>query len=252
MDFSFVIHKPYLLVHALNARQPIPFPEWKIFKQGIEREYPKLIKYFADNRLREIMFLYLNTETLVEEFGEEVEQLIERGLSHRAFERLYRETEEYRTFVERQWNQNKKEVLSEFYAITGLKLPDEDITVYITHPALRNGVTLSRLNSMCWGHPEDWKNYTTVYLCHELLHILTAERRDSEVMHAIIELACDNELRIRLNGKGEYFNESGKRVGHSELLKIEKQILPHWRKYLKKGKKDILEFETLAKHLLKK
>lgn len=234
------------MVHALNVRQPIPFPEWKIFKQGIKKEYPKLVKRLMDNRLREVLFLYLNADKLVEEFGGEVERLIERELGHKAFKQLYRETEEYRIFVEHQWNQNKNKVLSELPIITGLKLPDEDITVYITHPALRNGVTLSRLNSICWGHPEDWKNYTTVYLCHELLHILTVERRNSEVMHAIIELACDNELRIRLNSKGEYFNENGKQVGHSELLKIEKKILPHWRKYLKEEKENIFEFEKVA------
>lgn len=252
MDFSFVINKPYLLVHALNVRQPTPFPEWKIFKQGIKKEYPELVKYLADHRLYEVLFLYLNADKLVEEFGGDVEQLIKRGLSHKAFEQLYRETEKYCAFVERQWKQNKDLVLRELPAITGLTLPSEDITVYITHPALRNGVALLRLNAICWGHPEDWKNYTTVYLCHELLHILTIKQRDSEVMHAIIELACDNELRIRLNGMGEYFNEGGKQVGHSELLKIEKKILLHWRKYLKDDKKDIFEFEKVVKHLLKK
>ncbi|KKK75652.1 hypothetical protein LCGC14_2871560, partial [marine sediment metagenome] len=38
----------------------------------------------------------------------------------------------------------------------------------------------------------------------------------------------------------------------SELLKIEKKILLHWRKYLKDDKKDIFEFEKVVKHLLKK
>jgi len=45
--------------------------------------------------------------------------------------------------------------------------------------------------------------------------------------HGIIELITDNELRIRLNKKGRYFNEKGQDVGHPYLREIEKKILPY-------------------------
>jgi len=91
--------------------------------------------------------------------------------------------------------------------------------------------------TIVWGHPEEWPNYSTVYLCHEIMHILT-NLDPSDITHAVIELMTDNELRIRLNNKGKYFQYPG----HKHLRKLEKNILPEWKKYLKKPEKNIFNF----------
>lgn len=108
--------------------------------------------------------------------------------------------------------------------------------VFLTHPSLRNGLTVDD-TTIAWGHSEDFENYSTVYLAHELLHIATAHD-PSDVTHAIIELATDNETRIRLNGKGEYFEHPG----HSYLVEIEKFLSPFWKAYLESGRKDFSDF----------
>jgi len=84
------------------------------------------------------------------------------------------------------------------------------------------------------GHHEDWPNYATVYLWHEILHSYIGY---SEKEHAVIELITDEELRIRLNG-----SKYPPFAGHKYLAKIKQKILPRWKKYLKSKKRNIREF----------
>jgi|GEM_PF-1700321 len=57
--------------------------------------------------------------------------------------------------------------------------------------------------------------------------------------HAVIQLIADNELRIRLNG-GHYPPFEG----HTYLKRLMELIVPHWRKYLRAGNKEIGKFIT--------
>jgi len=151
-------------------------------------------------------------------------------LRTKEFQRLFKETKKYQLFVENQWNKNKIEALETIRKISGLRLPNKTIVILITHPKLKNGVAFPALNIIGWGHPEEWKNYSIIYLCHELMHILVGEEfANDKMMHAIIELLIDNELRIRLNKEGKYFEKG---IGHPALRKLERKIFPHWRKFL--------------------
>ncbi len=114
-----------------------------------------------------------------------------------------------------------------------MPLPKKQISVYVTHPKLNNGICLSP-NIICWGHEEEWKNYSIVYLCHEILHTMFWED-NSEITHSVIELATDNELRIRLQKKGKYFETKTNR-------KILKKIYPKWINYLKNNNQNLKEF----------
>ncbi|OGM95684.1 hypothetical protein A2532_02880 [Candidatus Wolfebacteria bacterium RIFOXYD2_FULL_48_11] len=168
------------------------------------------------------------------------------------FKQLRKETEQHLLQVSKQWDLNKKFTLSFIQEVTGITLPNKTITVFITHPKLANGRALITHNAILWGHEEDWKNYHTVYLCHELMHILTWHtQKDYAVMHALIELMTDNELRIRLNGKGEYFTENGQLVGHKDLQELEQKILPIWQNYLA-GKLKAKNIFELEKYIIKK
>ncbi len=144
-----------------------------------------------------------------------------------------RRTAEYLSACERQWRSNTRNAEAIVREITGLNLA-KSFTVYITHPSLKNGIYLGD-RKIAWGHHEDWPNYTTVYLWHEILHSYFDAK---ELDHAIIQLIADEELRVRLNG-GTY----PPFVGHERLHSLMRNILPRWRKYMESEKRDIQSFK---------
>jgi len=148
------------------------------------------------------------------------------------YKKIYQQTEEYLKFCKNQWNENYHFTSKVINELTKLKL-NKKFTIYITHPGLKNG-SYKGGNTIAWGHNEDWPNYATVYLWHEILHSYMSYT-DKE--HAVIELITDEELRTRLNG-GTY----PPFVGHKHLEPIKKKLLSNWRKYLNSNKKNIKEF----------
>ncbi len=198
----------------------------------------------------QINFLYGGVKSVFKKEAKKLENIYREIFESNKFKKIYKETEEYLNIIKNQWGKNKKSVYKILQELSGLKLPNKTITVFITHPILRNGRNFPDLNAIGWGHKENWKNYSTVYIAHELMHILTFEKmRNFDVMHALIELMTDNELRIRLNKKGVYFKEKEHNVGHPHLRKLEKRILPYWKLYLKSKNKNIFVFE---KEIIKK
>jgi len=73
------------------------------------------------------------------------------------------------------------------------------------------------------------------------LHLLLP---GGDLEHAVIQLICDNEMRVRLNG-GDYPPFEA----HDEHKEIMTKLLPSWRAYLKQPKKDIHEFIESAKRI---
>lgn len=240
MKLRFLINPYYLLLHSIQkARKGKPFPAWS-----------KLVK--ENDTASQLLRDPLQAMTVVKNKREfrrifqMTEKRINRLLTTQEFRRILKETEHYQEWVETEWKKNADRVLQTLSDITGLSFPDQTMTVFMTHPTLSNGMNIPEQRVICWGHSEDWRHYTVVYLCHEMLHIFAHRKyTDEHVMHAIIELAVDNELRIRLNGRGQYFQEGRYVVGHPALYKLEKRLLPFWKKYLK-GKlkvKNLISFE---------
>jgi len=85
--------------------------------------------------------------------------------------------------------------------LSGLLMPNRKIDVLVTHPKLKNGVNFARFGVIGWGHSEDWKNYTSVYIWHEILHSYFDK---SDLNHTLIELIADNELRYRHPGGKDF------------------------------------------------
>lgn len=169
------------------------------------------------------------------------EKILIQELESKEFIKILKETEDYLKRIKEQWSKNKRRALNHLKDITGLELPNKNLSVYLVHPKLYDGRYWHENGKdiITWGHPEDWENYSTVYLCHEIMHFLTKEYEgDKKFLHALIELACDNELRLRLNKKGKYFRDGEHEIGHKSLRKIEKKFLPTWQKYLQKKKKE--------------
>jgi len=252
MKLEFKINKLALIKDAFSQKEgfldTLKERLWEKYRN--EPAYHLLSPSFTNWGLGEIFIQageigfkksFLKTADFLEKISEEV-------LKSKEFKKLLSETEKYKSFVEKQWQKNEKFVLDYFKSVLGLKIPKDKFTVYIFHPKSFNGHANSETKTIRWGHSEDWQNYSTVYLAHEIIHIITKDA--SEVMHALIQLATDNELRMRLNKKGEYF--TFKKVLNIEKMpphikkvyELEKKIYPVWKEYLESGKrKNILELK---------
>ena len=249
MEFQFKISKHYLLAHTLGQYES-PFKDWKKFRDNLQKKIPRSFYLFSWHP--EGALIGEDFDNKLESLFKETKILFNYISRSPEFQKLYDETKKYLFFVKNQWKVNEKEALKIIRGLSGIDLSDKKISVFITHPKLRNGVNFPPFEAIGWGHPEDWKNYSTVYLCHELMHLLVENKQKNEqITHAIIELMIDNELRIRLNKKGIYFKEGKHNIGHPYLRQIEEKILPYWRKYLKQKKKDVFKFEKEVSKILK-
>lgn len=241
MKLQFKIDKTYLLVHSLNASQNLPFHAWEHIKDQIWNKSKET--YFLINGYSEFILFIINQNKMKETY-KKINCLTKELFKTKEFKKLYRETNNYLKTLKKQWGGNKKQALKILEELLGLPLPNKTITVLVTHPKLKNGFNIPDLNTICWGHPEEWKNYSTVYLCHEMMHIIIKDYQNDNIMHALIELMTDNELRIRLNKRGKYFKQGKFEVGHPYLRKLEKKMFPYWIKYLKKeNKKTLFDLE---------
>jgi len=203
---------------------------YKYIKWAIEQIYLSDIEKSHNNQLEII--------------SKDIQKIFQTIFNSQEFETILKETIEYKNFVEHQWNQNKSFVFNYLEEVLGKKLANLSIKIIIVHPVLNKGHAVLKQNLIVWGHNEDWQNYATVYLAHEITHILFNHYKIKldNLSHALIELITDNELRIRLNQKGKYFREGRKHVGHPGLRQMEKQILPSWCEYLQNKKKNLSLF----------
>jgi len=163
--------------------------------------------------------------------------MFEEGIKTEEFEKLLSETESYKKWLENEWNSKKDTVIEILRDILRIEIPVDKVTIYVVDPRIGGGSYLGN-NRIFWGHTEDWTNYNVVYMAHEFLHTFIPS---GEIEHCLIELATDNELRIRMNRKSEYFIEDGQPVGHDYLREKEKYLLPSWEKYLKNKDKNLFD-----------
>jgi len=255
MRFEFKINKYYLVGYAMASKNK-PFPSWKKLEERIWQKYKEEPAYYFFNpkyislaieRLQ-TSFDGKNIEKVFKNYSLKLKEIYKEVFKAKEFKRLFKETKKHLLLIKKQWNKNEKEALKILQDISGLPLPKHKITVYITHPSSHNGKVLS-LDKIAWGHSEDWENYSTVYLCHELLHIMTWPghfQPNFDILHSLI-LLNDNEIKVRLNKNSVYFKEGKLNTEPPQLFDLEKKLLPYWKKYLK-GElgKNILELKNLV------
>jgi hypothetical protein len=233
---KFHVDDQYVLLHAFNINTRY---------KSASRKLRATLDRLWENRPGELYFLigkpeYIlmdpNCETLIKNAFELLNEIIRVNSSIKS---LLNETREYAAIVEREWIENIPILENLFKTLTGYTLNTDDITVYITHPSFKNGSYIGQ-GKIVWGNIDKFPNSASVYLCHEILHHYTFGNL-SPILHSLIELAIDNELRIRLNHNGKYFE-----YGHDELRKLGKLILPYWKKALNENLygKNILEIAT--------
>lgn len=233
IDLNFKIDDDYLIAHTLSNIDSDRFSSTK---------HRKSIVVFQDYAWRECKPCYnlLVGRFSAKEFSEgelyktakRLPGFLVKLKRSEKYKKIRRQTEDYLQFCKNQWKKNYIVTSKSIRELTGLRL-NKKFAVYITHPSLRNGGYKGN-NVIEWGHNEDWPNYATVYLWHEILHSYIGW---SDKEHAVIELITDEELRTRLNG-GKY----PPFVGHKNLESTKKKLLPKWKKYLKSDQQNIRDF----------
>ncbi len=187
--------------------------------------------YFSGKASPEQFFASGGAEDQLNAYMSQMEQSKEFG-------KIRQQTEAYLEVVKTQWERNYPQTAQVAQELTGLDL-NKQLTVMIMHPSLSIGAYRGN-NTIAWGHHEDWNNYSTVYLWHEVLHSYLDY---TDLSHALIQFIVDNELRVRLN-EGETYPPY---VGHKDLFPLMDKILPYWHSYLAEipaeGSRNLLRFE---------
>lgn len=143
------------------------------------------------------------------------------------FKKIFDQTKKHLVFSQIEWENNLENTTKIINKLTGLDL-DKTFQVYIAHLSMQIGQYFPE-NTIIWGHQEDFPNYTTIYLWHEILHSYLNNSKDE---HALIQLIADNELRIYLNG-GKYPPFSG----HESLFPLMENLLPRWKNFVQSDNK---------------
>lgn len=246
LKLKFTLNKYYLLTHALPLSD-LPFPAWENLQNRLWKEFPKA--YYLLTTHPEAAFMGNNPLQELSHTCNEVKRMIKKAFQSKEFKRLYKESNTYLKFIQKQWSKTGSEAMHILKELSGLSLPQKTISVFITHPKLYRGFALPAYNTIGFGYAEDYKNSSTINLCHEILHLMT---RNTRVMHALIELLANNELRIRLNKGGKYFvfqesdetKDSPLYAYVSRMRKFEKKIFPFWKEYLKnKNGRNLINLE---------
>ena len=243
MKIKFLIDENYLIIHTLSSMRRDRFSSQKHRKDIVDfQDYA----WKKSKQCYNLLVGRLSPEDVlnhsIQDICKELPKFLNYCKSSVQYKKILKQTQKYSQFCKRQWDKNYPTTSEIMKAITGFKF-NKTFKVYVTHPSLRNG-SYPGDNVIEWGHHEDWPNYATVYLWHEILHSYFGR---TDVDHAIIQLITDEELRIRLNG-GKY----PPFAGHKNLILITKKILPYWKKYLRAGRSDILKFTQEMKKALKK
>jgi hypothetical protein len=256
MKLKFIISKYELAAQIFHHRmtKPQDFPFWRKVEEKLWLKYKNEPAFYfiypkhLDWALQ-IIRLEIENGKMPEKIGKKILKIYKEIIDFPEFKKILKETKSFLDEVKKQWQRNEPIVLKYFKETLGLKI-FPGITIIILHPKIGVGKAVPNKKMVLWGHHENWKNYSTTYLAHEILHILTEKRyKDYNLIHAIIELAADNELRIKLNKHGGYFKENGYPVGHKNLRKLEKKILPLWKSYLK-NPNNIIVLESQIKKAL--
>ncbi len=223
------------MASVLFTKKGTKLTKWDDTKNVLWKKYQEAYSFYLNQNIH--VFFSEDYQTKLQKVAEQTQPLFEECVKSNEFGELMRTSTEYKEWLEQEWASKSEKVVNTVEEITKYKFPDDEFTIFVIDPKVGGGKYLGN-RKIFWGHKEDWENYSMVYLMHEVLHEYLG---NGEIEHAVIELATDNELRIRLNNDGEYFQEGEEKVGHDFLQETEKKLLPHWQEYLKSNT-SIFEF----------
>lgn len=242
MTFEFIVDKKFILGGLLfNNKRNSPYIEIKNTLWNKYKDAYDLINRGIDYRN---LFL-LNTNEYFDSVSKHLLEMLEEGKDYPEVQKLYLEAEEYKKWIIDAWDKSQAKIESELASILKINLPNTPLKVLLVPYIIGGGMYLGN-NTIFWGDlygsGERFPNYNLIYLIHESLHSIFGR---TNIEHSIIELIADNELRLRLNGEGEYFFYDGKAIGHDYLLDTERKLFDDWKLYLKDQDMNIKEFTKI-------
>jgi hypothetical protein len=168
---------------------------------------------------------------------EMVMKIFEEIFASDVFMKAYLETETYRARLEKIWADGS-EYIKKYEKVIKLNV-NAEATVLVLHQSIETGSYIGK-NIIEWGNPDLYENYQLIGLCHEFLHVLTEKQynetkteEDKWLLHSLIYLSADEELRQVINGENGYFMSGVVDRYHPLLIETAKRSLPYWEKYVK-------------------
>lgn len=220
LELEFKIKPRYIAIYSFQYKRGIVSNK---LKNKIWDKNKNFFLYLAGKNYDRVLYGFDRCERFEEEWKDLMKE--------EEIKKIIKETEEFKEKIEKDWNENKEKALKLIEKLSGLKLPDKKIKVYLTNPKQKNGSWHREIESITWGPRDKYPLYSIKYFCHEIMHSLAPRGR---VMHAIIEL-IDEKIHEELTGKKII-------DGHDYLKEIKEEIRPKWEKYLKeKTHKNVIE-----------
>ncbi len=262
MNVKFDVDKYFLLLSILkhhNYSENKDIRRLMVKVENIKEKYSDdlFIKIFLENDVEPgflLPLLFYDKKYKIDRSFVLIKKIYENIFKTKEFQKIYQETIIFQSKLKKEWEDNIDFINNFLADIFRKKMVMPQLTVYLTHPDLPSGRCYSNYQIAIYGHKEEWPHYNIVYIAHEYLHSIfnSLNLKKKKLIHCLIELITDNELRIALNKKGQYFKDKNIKIGHDYLRKTEKIILPYWRKYLKnnnKYNKNIITFYNFLKDL---
>ena len=146
------------------------------------------------------------------------------------FKNIKKETEKYRRFLLKTWDENSKEIQKAVKDLLRFKI-ENNYQILVVHPKLDNVEFLKKnpKKNIVWGKKEDTddglKAIIRIIFTLVKYEIGDFQSMNREIVTAILDLLVSNEIYSRLSNANKY----GEGIKKLKLLK--RQLYPYWIMY---------------------
>ena len=211
----------YLLAWNLLFRPSIS-EEIQKLKERLWKNYPELYMKLEKENVEILKY--------TKDFIPDDDTIYNYLFNTEEFAKVKKETEKYRRFLLKIWDQYSKELQSSFKELLRFKI-DHTYQILVVHPHIDNVEYLKKnpKKNIVWGKKEDTEDGLKAMI-RILFTIMRYEIGDyqtinREIVSAIIDLLISNEIYSRLSGKSKY------EEGIKKLKLLKRQIYPYWLMY---------------------
>ena len=204
-----------------------------LFRPSISEEIQKLKERLWKNYPDEYMKLQNeNVEILkyTKDFIPDDDTVYNFLFDSEEFKNIKKETEKYRRFLLKVWDENSKEIQKAMKELLRFKI-ENDYQILVVHPKLDNVEFLKKnpKKNIVWGKKEDTEDglKAIIRIVFTLVKYEIGDYQaiNREMVTAIFDLLVSNEIYSRLSKTNKYSE------GIKKLKLLKKQIYPYWIMY---------------------
>jgi hypothetical protein len=230
MNVEFVTND-YLLAWNLLFRPSIS-EEIQKLKERLWKNYPELYMKLEKENVEILKY--------TKDFIPDDDTIYNYLFNSDEFAKVKKETEKYRQFLLKIWDEHSKEIQSSLKELFRFKVEDT-YQILVVHPHIDNVEYLKKnpKKNVVWGKKEDTEDGVKAII-RILFTLIRYEIGDyqtinREIVSAIIDMLVSNELYSRLSDKSRY------EEGIKKLKLLKRQIYPYWLMYQGcKSKEDLV------------